>query len=521
MIRNLTYIVTFILLSTMMLCVIILDVKFITSSEELTINQRLEQEDDFSMFSELSKMAGFSNAFNALNPYGNKYTAFIPNNQAFNNFIDSSAVYDDFDDLLSDQDYIQQLVKFHVVNNQYKSFDFTLGALGDTTLNGELLLIGFNSDLSAEEVVYYVNNEARIVTQNMQCLNGYMHEIDAVMTPVISTSYEILKEMDGFSIFTSGLEKTEIYKLMTVNKTLPNGKIVRNKFTLLLEPDTVFNRRGIYTIEDLADSLGSDYNFTDSLNGVNNFLRYHMLEGAYFISDFATDLYPTFGISPVDLSAGDEIRINVGSKIYDTLYFNNKIIIKNWIDVYFDISNMTSKNGAMHVISDPMEVYYPNPKNRKINFTEEPSFALIRYIEGYHSFVEPKDVINWNWTGASALQYIYLNESPFSDNNAVQISGFFKLEYATPKILSGQYEVYTRNDGFSGANAMVQFYLDGVRLGSPLDLTVGGKSSISPMAYVYLGYVAFAEYSSHQIRVEAISEGSFTWDYIQFIPVSK
>ena len=54
-----------ILLVTFICCDTKIDEEFIETIENLTILQRLEQEDEFSMFLEMTLAAGFDNAFNA------------------------------------------------------------------------------------------------------------------------------------------------------------------------------------------------------------------------------------------------------------------------------------------------------------------------------------------------------------------------------------------------------------------------------------------------------------------------
>ena len=153
----------------------------------------------------------------AFNPHGDNYTLFLPTNEAFDRFISNSKKYNSFQDLLDDKDYVNELVRYHVVNMALRANDFPYGALPDTTLSGDLLSISYR--IHGDTVLPIVNNNASLITYDIELINGFIHIIDEVLEPVVFNNYEWLKLYPEYSIFTMALEMTGLSDTFTVQES--------------------------------------------------------------------------------------------------------------------------------------------------------------------------------------------------------------------------------------------------------------------------------------------------------------
>ena len=97
------------------------------------------------------------------------------------------------------------------------------------------------------------------------------------------------------------------------------------------------------------------------------------------------------------------------------------------------------------------------------------------------------------------------------------IDGDFSISYTVPKIVQGSYTVYLQAGAFNSENALIEVYIDGIKIGGLIDLTSGGTAA-APFLATELGTVAFQKYEKHTVKIESLIPGRFLWDYIQFEP---
>lgn len=484
--------------------------------------------DEYSVFYRILMEGNLYAPLSAYNPFGNGFTLFLPTDEAFDNYIQNSNKYSSLDEMFDDIDFIRLLGRYHLVNTELQTNEFPYGSLPDTTATGDLLTIGFSS--SFDSTVYKVNNHAPVIIPNLQMVNGYIHVISEVLEPVDFTGYQWLEENEDYSIFTGVLELTGLKDTLGFYRTNTAGQVVKNKYTLLAESDTVFNKYGIYSTEDLVAQFATDdVPLTDPNNGLYQFAAYHILEDEYFLSDFSeTRNYNTFAFAPVRIAIDLEVMINPGS---DTLRLEideqGDTTVINYISIYYQESNIITKNGAIHFISEIMKFKTPSISDRTFQFYEEPEIDDIRNVEGTYYFLEEDqdelEVISWE--GPDQIKYYNTSSSSEKASNGdyIEIDGNFVINYTIPKILPGRYSLFIRANSYNGNNehATIIVYLDGKRLKGNYDLNTGGTST-DPYTINdswdghEIGIVEFSTYQEHTITIESFIPGIFIWDRVAF-----
>lgn len=158
-------------------------------------------------------------------------------------------------------------------------------------------------------------------------------------------------------------------------------------------------------------------------------------------------------------------------------------------------------------------------KLEAFEFWDEPLLNEYRNTGGTFLIEDPSLMKNVTWTGAklSYVKSLDPEEDAWSDDY-LQIEGDFTITYNVPKIIQGKYDLYLWANRFSSANAVIEVYVDGNKLGGLIDLTSGADAN-----WVYrdikVGTVDFKKYAGHSIQIKTLIPGRFIWDAIQFRPV--
>lgn len=321
--------------------------------EMISIAGFLEKnKENYSKFYRLATEADMMIPLSAFNPFGDGFTLFLPTDDAFDRFITKSEEYENFNELIRDTTFIHFLGRYHIVNASILSNDFTYGALPEETATGDQLIIGFSTNL--DSMVYKVNSVAPIIDLNLEMVNGYIHIISEVLQPVTISGYEWLKQNEGYTILTEALKITGLKNRLGTN----------NSNTLLAEHDSIFNKFGIFSMDDLIDEFAThDTPFDDFDNSLYQFAAYHIIRWKYFLSDFdwGENEYRTYAKEDVRIAIGQEIRINPGK---DTLRLEitelGDTTFIDYIQLYWEQSNILTKTGPIHFISDILYSYKPS-----------------------------------------------------------------------------------------------------------------------------------------------------------------
>ena len=478
-----------------------------------------KNQEEYSRFWELVQATGLYHTLNAYNPHGDGFTLFLPTDEAFDRYIQENDNYSSFEDLIQDSDFTSLLCRYHLVNRSFISNEFPYGALPDSTATGDYLTIGI--EVQGDSSLYTVNNSAPVIVIDIEATNGYIQVIDEVLEPISFNSYEWLNNTDGYSILSSAFDLSGLKDTMDIYKISSTGQLIKNGYTVFAEHDSIFQRNGIFSIEDLIDRVHTPgYELNDPEGGLYQFAAYHMLEGRYFLDAFqGASNYNSYAVYPVAINAGLEIRINAGVDSFRFEISGADTTLINYIGVYFQESNVNTKNGPVHFITEMMELYQPGRSQRTFQFLEDPKILEASRNVGSYEFVDHDLLELIRWEGPESLIYV---KGSSSDNNAysrdyIDLTGSFDFEYDMPKIMPGRYTVEIRTDAYGNENATIQVRIDGKRMGGNINLTSGG-SSANPFSNFTLGIIEFTRYEGHLLEVNSLIPGVMLLDMIRFTP---
>ena len=471
--------------------------------------------DTFARFRDLMITGNLDKTLTAFNPHGDNYTLFLPTNEAIDRFITNSQKYNSFQDLLEDKEYVNELVRYHVVNMALRANDFPYGALPDTCLSGDLLSISYRSH--GDTVMPIVNNNASLITYDIELTNGFIHIIDGVLAPIVFNNYEWLKQYPEYSIFTKALETTGLSDTFTVLEN--DVKLINPPSSLFVEPDEIFYNEGIFTIDDLIKIYSPDrQDYYSSSNGLYQFIAYHIMEGIVFLNNFEgqNTNYNTFSTLPVSVDGtGLDIKINTGSEIFDTVINGNDTSYIDFIMINYNSSNVITKNGAIHFIQYIMEPFRPNPRQYIFQFYEDPVIFSASQRPNTYEFEDPAELEKIDWQGVKYIRYVKLgSSSEYYSDDYLEIEGEFSITYEIPKILPGTYMLQIAANANYYNNAFIQIFLDDKRVGGNINLTSGSSY------YTFdINPINFINYEKHQLRIQTLITGRLTWDCVIFKPI--
>ena len=473
---------------------------------------------DYSDFLSILEVAGIDKTLSAYNPDGDNYTLFLPSNKAIDKFIKSTEGISSVNDILKNKDYASAFARFHVVNKGIHTQDFPFGAFPEPTLSEDYLTVSF---IIEKDTSYYkINNQASVIFKDIEVSNGFIHLIETALVPITFTSYGWLKENSGYSIFKGALELTGVGKLVDFNiKDFENISPV----TMLVEPDKIFNKHGINSVEDLARLISpNDNNYTSITNPLYNFCTYHILTGGMYINDFEGDApnYTTLSEIPLNINGyGNDLMINKGKQVFDSIVSNEGTVIIDYIGFLYDESNVTTQTGAIHFIDRIMKQVTPSRAINTYEFWEEPLLNEYRRENGTYLIEDEEALLYIKWQGAE-LSFVEKGSEQTGawGNDWLEINGDFRISFEIPKIVQGKYKVFLQAESFNTTNALVEVYIDGKKVSSLVDLSQGGNSNW-PFRKIELGTIDFKKYETHKVEVIPLIPGRFLWDYIRFEPI--
>jgi len=490
--------------------------------EDMTIYDYIvENEDQFSSFLKILETGGIDRTLSAYNPEGLGYTLFLPTNEAIQKFIEKNNNYSSLDDLLADVDYASEFGRYHVVMLGIHSNEFPFGALPEYTFSEDLLTVSFI--IEPDTSYYKINNQAPVILQDIELSNGYVHLLGEALVPITFTSYDWIEQnSSGLTIFKSLMDITGLQETIDIN--LKEENVDARSITLLVEPDSVYKKRGINIIDDLVALISPDnQDYTNTLNPLYNYAAYHILDGSWFLNDFEENQptnYITYSEIPLFINGrGLEIKINPGKEIFDTVVMQDDTTIIDYVGFLYDESNVITQSGAIQFINQVMKQQPPSRANRSFQFFEEPLIWEYREEAGEY-LIEDTSLFNLiTWSGAD-LYYVMSDdeEHPAWSQDYLYMNGDFYISYDFPKLIQGKYTAYLGAEAYSPENALIQVYIDGKAIGGIINLTTGGSSS-NPFAQIQLGEVNFLKYEDHTIEIRSLVPGIFVWDYILFEPL--
>ncbi len=481
----------------------------------------IENEEEYSSFLAILEEGEIDKTLSAYNPDGVGYTLFLPDNDAIDRFIQESDLYASLQEMLNDKEYVRALSRYHVVNMAIHTDDFPFGALPEYTLSGDILTVSFV--IETDTSYYKINNQAHVSKQNIEVSNGYVHIVEDALEPLTKTTYDLLEQNSGYSIFKAAVDATGFEEIMDIN--INDEEVERRPYTLLVEHDSVYNAREIYTFAELALFISpDDNNYTDPANPLYGYVAYHLLEESMFLDDFvdAATNYTTYSEIPVNINGnGLDILINPGKEVFDTIIHGVDTTIIDYIGFYYDDSNVLTQSGAVHFIDRVLRQQRPSRAIQTFEFWEEPLLNEYRQVPGEYLIEDTASLFHFNWSGTD-LFFIETGDDqhPAWGGDYLYMDGDFRITYDIPKIVQGVYIVYLRAETLNSNNALVEVFIDGKNVGGLVDLSQGGNSN-NPFEMRELGAINLMKYEEHTVEIKSLIPGRFSWDLIRFEPYTN
>lgn len=487
---------------------------FFNGDEYMNIMQYIDENPEYSSFAQIVRSASMTDVLSSYNHHGGGgYTLFLPDNMGVQAFLDQNADYNNLESLLSDSAYARSIVRYHTVNAEIFSYEFPNGGLADKNLSYYFLTVVFRE--SGDSIVYAINDEAAVTEANNVLSNGIVHTIGKMLTPVVYTTYDLLKKDSEYSIFTEMLEKVGLVD--TLNSFTYDPEIDRNvfnQFTTFTESNSLYAESGITSFDDLAQSISPDNaDYLSDDNPLNIYAKYHILTKSYFLDEFYTSVFNTYTQFPISVDLDLDLKFNVGTQVFDTLYADGDTSLVNYLLVNLDKSNLNSKSGAIHQLDRMLYPFSPKLKKVEFDFYEESKIFQLKDITGEYTF-EDEDLDFIQLEGIETIDYvrqdakisIRANQTDI-DKDYIVFSGNAQFLYTIPKVLPGKYTLQLLCKRRESKNASIQTYVDGVRVGGVEDLTTA-EVSTPQYYYIDLGIVRFDDYKTHVIKIETVIPGT-------------
>ena len=466
-------------------------------------------------------------------------TCFVTSDSVLLSYVESRG-YDTVEEWVqSEPDFAQFFVRYHtVLNRAYEISLFRNGKMRDSTASGDFLICSF---VGGAEGGIYMNHTSKIIYQDQEALNGYVHELAQVIDPVTETLYGYVTEKDGYSIFAQAIEATGTQSYF--DQMLVEQLKMRCRRTLLLTSDKVYGEKGVASFEDLKNLISpgrTDY--TDPENPLNLYVLNHLLEGDYSTAELAQiydvqdrDYYvsATTGYTLGTYAENKLLRIQAIGTDY---VFNEQVKFKG------AMYNQPVRNGFVHEIDGILEIVEHENILTVIETTEWFGFTkMAEYrnqdVERFKEYLKPEELAPWfTWKTTpsnkpNAITYHCFTKGSYNyywsywkrkmiygDCIIADVGASGEVSLLTRPIPKGTYKVEVVGQTVKQVGGIFQLYIDGQKVG-------GNISMYSPewdmaQSYPVVTEFTFEETKRHTITMKAVKSGSMTWDSVVFTPVN-
>lgn len=448
----------------------------------------------FSEFDKLVNMTGMNSLLKIRGPY----TVFIPTNEALTDYYSYKGVsgLEDFD-----VDFLELLCRNHFIDNYIGTGDIGLGALAYANGNGDYLA----SEFAGSDII--ISKSSKIIDRDVYCANGVVHVIDKALDPVVQDIFSVVSSDPSYKIFSEGLSITGLKDTLQII-SFPYGiGEARTRFTLLAVADSIYNRYGINSVEDLIEWCGAN---PDSVKFLDNpfyrYMEYHCLNGSYFLSDLVDGGYPILSRDNiVAFTIDDDYKINLDRTTKSYTGFN------------IEASNTPAKNGALHSIDDLLPPIEPEPAS--VLFETTHFFDLMEsdyYLNYYKRFFDGENTFaKIKWRGNYLLYYYKPIQGGIIDHDCLSMRGWWSISVTFPKVMKGDYEVYVFQPGWTSTTDC-KVKLDGEETNYIYSGPFGtGEGGLQKVADAH-----FETTAEHTITLTNTTPGALFWDYVTFEPVN-
>lgn len=513
------------------------------SSTKLTAAEFLEERPEvFSDFIGILKRTPYYSMLSTYGSYSSagllKYTLFAPTNEGINRYLQRMG-YSSIDQI--PEATCDTLARTHIIKKgSFFTTDLAEGALPELNMDDGYIVLSTDSDVAnGNKLIYKINKNSRMVEHDDSVTNGVVHVLDNVISSSSLLLPDKIEEDSMLTLFTQALKMTgmadSLTKYIDLNyscsdDSVHTGVMVRCtsgsalytrsfwpekrffKYTAFVEPDSVFHRHGIYTIDDLKayakqvydqtypeDAGLYDDNPKHRHNPLNRFVSYHLLPrigqyNSWVVSgNIRENCWLTSVTDPEEfyetMCPGTIMRF-AGPP--EGLFINRKGLQKRYTVRGVKVlspsesgsTDQNAINGVYHYLDDIL-AYTPEVRDVVLNCriridatVLSPDFMNCngrgRYGEDILTGFKNDFITDWK---VSDETYVGVHSDVDYWNsyqaNAVCISGIFDVSFKLPPVPSGTYEVrlgYTVGD----ERGVVQVYLNNEPCGIPVDLRVYG-----------------------------------------------
>ncbi|MBL7110776.1 MAG: fasciclin domain-containing protein [Bacteroidales bacterium] len=475
--------------------------------DEMLISAYLEKHSED--YSTLIRILEITNLKSTLNAYGH-YTFFAPDNDAFQEFFaqQGKSTAEEFD-----PGYLATLIRYHLLDIEIESSYFRDGVIQDTTYSGDHLVITFSTG-GLETIMV---NDASISERDIHVENGLIHRINGVLTPIIGSIVDRLREFEEYRIFTDALDISGLSDSLNIIRIDLNEDIfIRSRFTIFVESDEVYKQEGIKNANDLVAKYSDTGDPTDEDNGFYQFMAYHIIPGLHYLNEIDSFNYPTLAENQL---------INV--RITENIYLNSKggdggvQPAESSVMVIEGQSNRQAKNGVFHEIDHLLEPLLPPPVYLVVDLTDYQGISIGKdYSE---KDLEDIPGLSSEHTG------IYFRNSILGDGETnlqtTSNSAGWMVEFELAPILRGRYDVYLHFASHRTNTNQVQGFWDEARFGGIQDFQhqrrdpEAGSWLRDFNTNNYIGRLLLTETATHTIKFIALGGGFGNFDYLVFQPI--
>ena len=463
--------------------------------------------DSFSVFTQVVKDAGEESL---LATYGH-YTAFIPTNEAFDAYFKEHNT--SMEQLTAKEK--KEIVYNHIIRStaiDYKTKDFTEGALGTSNMNNRYMIISYVANGQGRNTIM-VNKQSEIIMPDIEVHNGVIHVIDHVLVPSEETLGSILNGMPEYSYFAEALRLTHLNDSITetydmsyespysteyvniLGYTMKPLQQRRLGYTMFAEPNSVMEASGIHSIDDLIKYARKYYgtqdadNPTSRNNALNKFISYHMLNRQMSTNSF---IYS----GPCTSSYYMDKRY----EYYETMLENRLMEIKagnhineqsngKYVGINESASNIDGMNGFIHSLTNMLvydeDVMVSDVLNKRIRFdaysiapqlTNNNIRWKLTNLDGFGGYTMSPDYCGDYIKFNDASKFIMWASDTWSNYQADEISvrGWYDVVVRMLPVPPGTYEIRL---GYSARSwgGIAQLFVDGGIIGIPVSFNYTGE----------------------------------------------
>lgn len=510
------------------------------TAQKMTAGAFLEsQQDRFSEFTALLKRTPY---FSLMTTYG-RYTLFAPTNEAMSKYIENNG-YGSVAGI--PQNICDSVARTHIIRKgAFFTSDVPEGNVGLNMLDQYITWASDSDVTNGNRLIYFVNKNSRMTEFNDSVTNGVVHIVDRVLSSSNDFLPEKMQEDSTITLFCEAMRLTHMddslheymderysigvdsVTLGTQERCLNNGNPYMTslwvskryfKFTAFVEPDSIYHRYGIYTIDDLKayakriydatypeDAGRYDNDFTHRKNPLNRFVSYHLLDRIIMYNDLVgntltSQCWKTNVADPEEffetMCPGTLIRTVMPSGSDQGVYINRRGLMAR---LYDDESrgvkvlapsesgknDQQALNGFYHYIDDILTF---SPHTRDVIFNCRMRFhasTLSRdfmncdgrnhkddignSLRGYKKgFLDGWSMSDDSFVGVSSPDFWWAS----FQGCVVVISKRFDVTFRLPCVpKKGTYEIrmgYTPNE----ERGVIQAYLNNVPCGIPVDMRI-------------------------------------------------